>query len=297
MSVSSLHQIKWAAADSNFFFFSGYIPQGALLGTVSEIMSLMITTLILLQTHLNAAYPGSLINTLQGRPLCPFFLSEAPWWNRPITVVISAPMLQMTGPHYLQQPWKLRSYWFSEIQFYFLACGWFLVAAEGEEKSLEVCVCVCGWQLSITCQWDESHPLERRHIGERQGGGGLLFLPYLSFSFTASLCLLVWCALPPTFYSPYPLLRLTRITLVIELNLDFKRSLPGNRMCSYLFVCHFPGLPLSYHSNAINSFVSTPGRENEFHAECNIQCKHAPMHVPVYLQPCLSKQSEFRSAL
>lgn len=159
------------------------------------------------------------------------------------------------------------------------------------------CVCVCGWQLSITCQWDESHPLERRHIGERQGGGGLLFLPYLSFSFTASLCLLVWCALPPTFYSPYPLLRLTRITLVIELNLDFKRSLPGNRMCSYLFVCHFPGLPLSYHSNAINSFVSTPGRENEFHAECNIQCKHAPMHVPVYLQPCLSKQSEFRSAL
>lgn len=157
MSVSSLHQIKWAAADSNFFFFSGYIPQGALLGTVSEIMSLMITTLILLQTHLNAAYPGSLINTLQGRPLCPFFLSEAPWWNRPITVVISAPMLQMTGPHYLQQPWKLRSYWFSEIQFYFLACGWFLVAAEGEEKSLEVCVCV--WLTAVnhmSVRWESS---------------------------------------------------------------------------------------------------------------------------------------------
>ena len=147
----------------------------------------------------------------------------------------------MTGPHYLQQPWRLRLYWFSEIQFCFLACGWFLVTAEGEEKSLEecVCVCVCGWQLSITCQWDESHPLERRHIGERQGGGGLLFLPYLSLSFTASLCLLVWFALPPTFYSPYTLLRLTWITLVIELTLDFKRSLPGTRMCSSLLFAIF----------------------------------------------------------
>lgn len=150
--------------------------------------------LISLQIHLNIVCPDSLINTLQNRPLYLFFLSGAratQWWNRPITVLITTLMLQMTGPYYLQQPWRLWSYWFSVIQFFFF-CLWMVFSHSRGQRKQPWGLCVCCWQLSIKCQWDESHPLERHHSGERQGGGSLPFLCYLSFSFTALLCLLVW---------------------------------------------------------------------------------------------------------
>lgn len=46
------------------------------------------------------------------------------------------------------------------------------------------------WQLSVTCQWDESHPLEKCCNSKSSGEGeGLPFLPYLSFSFNTSVSL------------------------------------------------------------------------------------------------------------
>lgn len=138
-----------------------------------------------------------------------FFLSGASWWNRPITVLISSPMLQMTGPHYLQQPWRLWSYWFSEIQFYFFFFFlglWMVSSRRGGQRKQPRGSRLCDWQLSITRQQDESHPLEEAlQWREREGGGGggRPSLPYLSFSFTAPLlspCLVI--ALTLTFHSP-----------------------------------------------------------------------------------------------
>lgn len=212
-------------------------------------------------------------------------------------------MRQMTGLHYLQQPWRLQPYWFSELQFNFF----FFLPVDGfqsqwrAKKSATRSVSL--WLTAVnhvSAGWESS-------FRERQGGriGGRPFLPYLSFSFTASLCLLVWLSLlSATFYFPHSLLRLTWITLLIKLTLDFICFLPYRESDAlFLIVCHFPDPPppsSSYHSIAINSCFSTSGRENEFHAErcLNIQCKHAHMHFPVYCQPSgrsLLKQTEFRS--
>ncbi len=187
-------------------------------------------------------------------------------------------MLQMTAPYYLQPPWRLCSYWFSVMQFFLFGCGWFQSQQRAEKQPWGVCV--RRWQLSIMCQWDESHPLGGR-------GGGLPFLPYLSFSFAAphSPCLVI--ALSLTFYSPHSLLRRAWITLVIKLTLDFRRSpLSWESDVLLLIVCHFLDIFPPYHSNSINSCFSTSGRENEFHAGCcsNIQCKHALMHFRVYCE-------------
>ncbi len=123
-------------------------------------VTLMIPNLISLQTHLNAAYPGS-INTLQSRPLCPFFYLEwRPrwWWNRPVTVIISSPILQMTGLHYLQLPWRLWSYWFSDLQFIFFFFLWMVSSHNGGQRKQPQGVCPqltaanhvsVGWESSF----------------------------------------------------------------------------------------------------------------------------------------------------
>ena len=206
----------------------------------------------------------------------------------------------MTGPHYLQQPWRLRLYWFSEIQFCFLACGWFLVTAEGEEKSLEecVCVCVCVWLTAVnhmSVRWESSfREASHRWKARRRRPS----IPPLSLSLIHCLSLSPCLVRAPTdfLFSVYsPQTHVNNSCYRADPRLQTLPSWDSDVLL--LIVCHFPDLLLSYHSNAINSFVATPGTENEFRAECNIQCKHAPMHVPVYLQPCLSKQSEIRSAL
>lgn len=113
------------------------------------------------------------------------------------------------------------------ILLFFFACGWFPVTAEGRENSQEECV-----SAADSCQ---------SRVSERRGGGGRgrgpSFLLYLSLIYRSSLSPCLVIALSLTFYSPHSLLRLTWITLLIKLTLDFK--LPSwESDVLRLIVCH-----------------------------------------------------------
>lgn len=115
----------------------------------------MITTLISLQTHLNAAYPGSLINTLQGRPLCPFFLSGAPWWGSssyqlPNTANDRASLL--TAALKIEVVLIFRN----TILFFGL---WMVSSHSGGRRKEPWGMCVCVWLTAVnhmSVRWESS---------------------------------------------------------------------------------------------------------------------------------------------
>lgn len=157
---------------------------------------------------------------------------------------------------------------------------------------------LCDWQLSITRQQDESHPLEealqwreREGGGGGGGGGGRPSLPYLSFSFTAPLlspCLVI--ALTLTFHSPAlsPQTHVNNSRYQADPQLQTLSFLPGNQMYSSLLFAIFKiYFSLIVPTPSIRVFLP-PGRENEFHAGCcsNIYSVHnTHMHFHVYCQP------------
>ncbi len=105
-----------------------------------------------------------------------------------------------------------------------------------------------------------------------------LFLIYRS---SLSPCLVI--ALSLTFYSPHSLLRLTWITLLIKLTLDFRRSLPSwESDVLLLIVCHFLDFyPFIIPIPSIHFFLPQAHKINSM----QLMCKHAQMHFPVYCQP------------
>lgn len=164
-------------------FFSIH-PLGGTVGHYNKIMACNFNDNKMNFTANTLKYSLSwLTNQYWADPCVLFSFWAAPWWNRPITVLIISPTLQMTGPHYLQQPWRLWSYRFSEIQFYGFFGLWMVSRHSGGQTKQLRGVCVRSWQLSITCQ---SHPSERWKARRKRRRR-----PYLSFSFTAPLCLLV----------------------------------------------------------------------------------------------------------
>lgn len=149
-------------------------------------------------------------------------------------------------------------------------CLWMVSRHSGGQTKQLRGVCVRSWQLSVTCQ---SHPSERRRCGERhggRGGGGLISLSHLLL---LSVSLSAYRALSDFLFSTHSLLRLTWITLVIKLTLDFKRRLPSWESDVLLIVCHFLDL---------SPPVFLPQAEKmNFMCCSNIPCTHAHIHIPV----------------
>lgn len=254
-------------------FFSMH-PLGGTVGHYNKIMACNFNDNKMNFTANTLKYSLSwLTNQYWADPCVLFSFWAAPWWNRPITVLIISPTLQMTGPHYLQQPWRLWSYRFSEIQFYGFFGLWMVSdTVEGRQNSYEECA-----YAADSCQSHVRVILQRgeRHGG--RGGGGLISLSHLLL---LSVSLSAYRALSDFLFSTHSLLRLTWITLVIKLTLDFKRRFPSwESDVLLLIVCHCLPPPPTYHSNAINPCFSTSGRENEFH----VLFKHmlTYIHIPV----------------
>lgn len=132
---------------------------------------------------------------------------------------------------------------YSSILFiYFFACGWFPDTSGGQRKQPGGVSWdrVCSWQLSITCQRDESHPSANRRCGERQrgrrGGEGLISLSHLLL---LSVSLSAYRALSDFLFSTHSPLRLTWIT-------RYQADPPLQKLPSFpgiLIVCHFLDLP------------------------------------------------------
>lgn len=187
------HWVKWAAAVLNCYYgfiLSGFTPRGRGRGRCRALwkrlrVTWMITKLISLQTCFNVPYPGSLINILQNRPLCPFSIWSECRGDDGIdqSQLLSAPQCRTWRPHYLQQPWRLCFYWFLELQFYyfFLPVVGFQ-SQQRAEKTARRSVC-----LRLTAVNHVSAKGEEEEVEEEA-----IHSSFISLSFTAPLCLLVW---------------------------------------------------------------------------------------------------------
>lgn len=179
-------------------FFSMH-PLGGTVGHYNKIMACNFNDNKMNFTANTLKYSLSwLTNQYWADPCVLFSFWAAPWWNRPITVLIISPTLQMTGPHYLQQPWRLWSYRFSEIQFYGFFGLWMVSdTVEGRQNSYEECA-----YAADSCQSHVRVILQRevKRTEEEEEEALSLFLIYCS---SLSPCLLIVLSL--TSYSPHTL--------------------------------------------------------------------------------------------
>lgn len=144
------------------------------------------------------------------------------------------------------------------ITFLFFFCLWMVSSHSGGQRKTAT-RSICPWLTpvnQVSAGWESS-------FGEGRGGGPPL-LPYLSFSFTASLCLLVWLSLSLTFYSPHPLLGLTWITLLIELTprLQTFPSFLGIRCSPPYCLPYFTFPPLIIPGPAVPAFLPKATKMN-----------------------------------